>query len=287
MNPASSDHHLQRNRRSRSLRQQLVGVVALVALTLPAIAQAQHQCSAVSPDNRVALIELYTSEGCSSCPPADKWLSALSASGLSSEQVLPLAMHVDYWDYIGWKDRFADPRYTNRQREHAVNNRLRSIYTPQVVTAGKDTRDWYRAGSFLSRIKTINEERAPLKIQLSASDVGTGGASMQVKVALNPVDAGGNLPARASIHLMAYENSLSSEVSRGENAGELLTHERVVRAWARPKSLTDAPTTTLSFDRTIELPADVLLKNVGVAAFVEDADGAIIQATECHLRQAS
>lgn len=287
MNAASQDRIHQRDRRKLPLRRYLVGVAALAALALPAIAHAQHQCSVVSADNRVALIELYTSEGCSSCPPADKWLSALSASGLSSKQVLPLAIHVDYWDYIGWKDRFADPRYTKRQREHAVNNRLRSIYTPQVVTAGKDTRDWYRAGSFLSRIKMINQERAPLKIELSARDVGVGGGRMQVKVALNPVDVGGKLSERSSIHLMAYENSLSSDVSRGENAGELLTHDRVVRAWAHPKSLNQALTDSVSFERTIELPADALLKNVGVAAFVEDADGTIIQATECHLRQSS
>lgn len=287
MNAASPDPILQRKRSKRSLRQHLVGVAALAVLSLPAMAHAQHQCSVVSPDNRVALIELYTSEGCSSCPPADKWLSALTASGLSSTEVLPLAMHVDYWDYIGWKDRFADPRYTKRQREHAVNNRLRSIYTPQVVTAGKDTRDWYRAGSFLSRVKMINEKRAPLKIELAASSAADGSGRMQVKVALNPVDVGDRVAARSSIHLMAYENSLSSEVSRGENAGELLTHERVVRAWAQPEPLSRALTDPVSFERSIELPADVLLKNVGVAAFVEGADGAIIQATDCHLKQSS
>jgi len=260
---------------------------ALAALSLPAISYAEYQCSVVSPEQRVALVELYTSEGCSSCPPADKWLSALTESGLSTSQVLPLSIHVDYWDYIGWKDRFADPRYTKRQREHAVNNRLRSIYTPQVVTSGKDTRDWYRASAFLSRVKRINDERSPLAIELSANHMGSSAGRLQVKVGLNPVAAAGKVPARASLHLMVYENGLSSEVSRGENAGELLTHERVVRAWAQPQALNATMTDSMSFEQIIRLPDDALLKNLGVAAFVEDAEGGIVQATQCQLQRTS
>ena len=261
-----------------------LGFGILAALVSPAIAQAEHQCSVLSPKNRVALVELYTSEGCSSCPPADKWLSALSESGLTTKQVLPLAMHVDYWDYIGWKDRFADPRYTKRQRNHAVNNRLRNIYTPQVVTAGKDTRDWYRAQSFLSRVSAINQEEASVSIELSASTGEVAGAPLQVSVAVTPVEGVGDLPMRSQVHLMVYEDALSSEVSRGENAGELLTHDRVVRAWARPQSLTDPLSESTGFDRSVELPSDVNLANMGVAAFVQNGQGEIVQATECRLR---
>ncbi|MFK7964796.1 MAG: DUF1223 domain-containing protein [Burkholderiaceae bacterium] len=264
-----------------------MGFAILAALVSPAIAQAEHQCSVLSPKNRVALVELYTSEGCSSCPPADKWLSALSESGLSTKQVLPLAMHVDYWDYIGWKDRFADPRYTKRQRNHAVNNRLRNIYTPQVVTAGKDTRDWYRARSFLSRVSAINQEQASISIELSASAGEVTGAPLQVSIAVAPVAGADDLPERSQVHLMVYEDSLSTEVSRGENAGELLTHDRVVRAWARPQSLTEPLTTSADFERSVELPGDVDLANMGVAAFVENGKGEIVQATECRLRQSS
>ena len=73
--------------------------------------------TAVSPEHRVSLLELYTSEGCSSCPPADKFLSNLQRAGVSSKQLIPLAFHVTYWDYIGWKDPYASPKHDGRQRK--------------------------------------------------------------------------------------------------------------------------------------------------------------------------
>ena len=98
---------------------------------------AQHQCAVTSGATITPVIELYTSEGCSSCPPADKWASSLKDKG-----VVVQAFHVGYWDYIGWVDRFAAPAYTNRQREVAARNNLRSIYTPQVVFNGRDWPNW-------------------------------------------------------------------------------------------------------------------------------------------------
>ena len=77
------------------------------------------QCTAKSPETTVALVELYTSEGCDSCPPADRWLSSLAARGYAPERVVPMALHVDHWDYIGWKDPYAQQRFAGRQRKLA------------------------------------------------------------------------------------------------------------------------------------------------------------------------
>jgi hypothetical protein len=92
--------------------------------------------TARSPHNRVALLELYTSEGCSSCPPADRFLSSLKTAGITDKQLIPVAFHVTYWDYIGWQDRFAKKQHDERQRELAHKNRQTTVYTPQFVLAG-------------------------------------------------------------------------------------------------------------------------------------------------------
>ncbi len=118
--------------------------LALLLLSALPAAAADDTRTFSSGNDRVALVELYTSEGCSSCPPADRWLSRLADdAGLWSEFV-PVAFHVDYWDYIGWKDEFADPSNTQRQRGYAAAAGARSIYTPQMVVGGRDHVIGYR-----------------------------------------------------------------------------------------------------------------------------------------------
>ena len=132
-------------------------------LVLPAAPALAAGCKAESGEKTVALVELYTSEGCSSCPPADRWLSALAERGFAPDRVVPLALHVDYWDYIGWKDPFAKALFSARQRELAAIARSRVVYTPQVVLAGKDygmgsSRDWAAKGVFLLGVKAVIAE---------------------------------------------------------------------------------------------------------------------------------
>ena len=108
-------------------------------LVIPVFSHAA-QCTAQSGPGTAALVELYTSEGCSSCPPADRWLSTLSSAPSSS--VVPLALHVDYWDYIGWKDPYAKREFSLRQRKLTLLQRLALVYTPQVMLQGQDFRGW-------------------------------------------------------------------------------------------------------------------------------------------------
>ncbi len=91
-----------------------------------------------SPETQVSLLELYTSEGCSSCPPADRWISKLKKDDRLWSSMIPVAFHVDYWDYIGWKDRFASPEYSLRQRNYARSKNLKTVYTPGFLLNGEE-----------------------------------------------------------------------------------------------------------------------------------------------------
>ena len=103
-----------------------------ILLSIHALSAAAASCKAQSGDRTVALVELYTSEGCSSCPPADRWLSGLSGRGFTPDRVVPLSLHVDYWDYIGWKDPYAKREFSQRQRKLSQLQRMALVYTPQV-----------------------------------------------------------------------------------------------------------------------------------------------------------
>ena len=124
--------------------------------------------TAKSPEHRVSLLELYTSEGCSSCPPADRFLSGLEKSGLTNKQLIPLAFHVTYWDYIGWKDPFAAIINDDRQRAIAKVNRSRSIYTPQFVFNGADYR---QRNSLNENIQKINQQKAAVDLVLDVEKI--------------------------------------------------------------------------------------------------------------------
>lgn len=176
----------------------------------------QNQCAASSGTFVTPVLELYTSEGCSSCPPADKWASALKGKDLVVQ-----AFHVGYWDYIGWVDRFAAPAHTTRQRELADKNRLRSIYTPQVVVNGRDWPQWRGAESRISGAR----EAAQIHIALKRL------ADDQFEATVTPGNAGA---AQAwAAYWTVTEHGHNSKVKAGENAGEFLKHDFVVRQYTQ------------------------------------------------------
>jgi hypothetical protein len=120
----------------------MLKALALLLLVIAPPAVIAASCNARSGPKTVALVELYTSEGCNSCPPADRWLSGLGAQGYGPDRVVPLALHVDYWDYIGWKDPYAKREFSQRQRKLTLLQRQALVYTPQVMLQGKDFRGW-------------------------------------------------------------------------------------------------------------------------------------------------
>lgn len=184
----------------------------LAAAALDASA-ALPSCRAESGRERTPVIELYTSEGCSSCPPADRWLSTLKAQAAEG-RVVAQAFHVGYWDYIGWVDRFAAPAHTARQKELAAVHRARNIYTPQLVRDGQDWRNW---GGTVSASAQVAE--AGILLERTSTDT--------VEAEVSPAAA----VAGWSAYWTVTEHGHGSKVKAGENSGELLKHDFVVRQY--------------------------------------------------------
>src|SRR3954469_21437092 len=136
-----------------------------------AVHAAAPECSAQSPAHTVALVELYTSEGCDSCPPADRWLSSLLGRGFGPERVVPLALHVDYWDYIGWKDPYAKRQFSARQHKLAKLGRATFVYTPQILLQGRDFRGW-ATDAFAKTVAEINARPARAGVSLAIRSIG-------------------------------------------------------------------------------------------------------------------
>lgn len=250
---------------------------ALCLFSLPAIAGI---CTAQSGPERATLIELYTSEGCSSCPPADRWLSGFAKANAGQTAPVVLAFHVDYWDQLGWRDRFASPAYTARQYERVRANRGRFAYTPQTVVNGKDSLLW-------------RDARAPGELP-GTRPAATAGAKLSLQVEnradrqiIAKLDASLTEPARAApavAYFALYENGLMSTVSRGENAGRQLAHDFVVREWQGPFPVNASGNTRIS--HTFQGQAIASAK-AGIAVIVERQDGSeILQALALPLCQA-
>ena len=170
------------------------------------------------PVERVTLVELFTSEGCSSCPPAEKWLNATEARPDLWSRVVPVAFHVDYWDYIGWPDRFAAPEHSSRQRTYRDIGRIRSVYTPGFVVGGREWWGWFRNPT----------------LELPA-DVDVGSISVEVRdgrfeARFEPVV---EAPESIELHVARLGFDLSTEVRAGENHGRTLEHGFVVLGWSR------------------------------------------------------
>ena len=187
-------------------------LTASLSLSVGGAYAAGPQCKAESLATLTPVIELYTSEGCSSCPPADRWLSTLKTPAANGRAVVQ-AFHVGYWDYIGWVDRFASPAYTNRQRQIAARNGQSGVYTPQLVRNGQDWRDYAQA------LRATEPARAHLALRKNAADA--------FEADVTPAaDAGA-----WSAYWTVTEHGHSSKVNGGENAGELLQHDFVVRQY--------------------------------------------------------
>ncbi|WP_174363210.1 DUF1223 domain-containing protein [uncultured Caballeronia sp.] len=227
-----------------------------------------NTCSASSPAHRAALVELYTSEGCNSCPPADNWLGALDHAR-RTDTIVPLALHVDYWDNRAWKDRFAQAAFTTRQQQLTSAGSGHVVYTPEIFVGGKELRDWSSDASFESRIKQLNSETPLADIHID------GHPSAPGHIAFNAsFTARKNLPDDAVAYAAVYENQLVSTVNGGENNGATLHHDRVVRQWIGPIRLTEGRA-QLSGDYA----SDAM--RFGVVAFVErGTNGEVLQVAE-------
>jgi hypothetical protein len=219
---------------------------------------------------RVALLELYTSEGCNSCPPTDNWVSGLSQPQFVPQRLVVLAFHVDYWNYLGWKDRFSQHRFTERQQALVRANRLRTAYTPQLVLNGRDFRDTAGIKEHVSR---INAQLPSVNLTLNANRKDL---TLTTSVSVQPVANLAHEPME--LYVALYENNLESQVKSGENRGKRLRHDYVVRSLIGPVPVAAEKITQQAW----QLPLDASWKtaDMGIAAFIQSArTGEILQVT--------
>ena len=186
-----------------------VGGAMLLGLWSMQTAQAQT-CQAQSAAEPPAVVELYTSEGCSSCPPADQWLSSIEAGS----SVVALAFHVNYWNHLGWQDRFATPATTERQYAIKAASGSPFVYTPQVVLNGNDWRDW--RGQAPARLPRLSAQHAPAVALRREAE--------QVFAEIGASSLTGELAGYWAV----LEDGQVSRVKAGENAGSTLRHDHVV-----------------------------------------------------------
>src|SRR5258706_2389689 len=270
----SCDPHDARGARSpRAVR----GLVLALALAMSGAAQAAaSMCTAHSPAHRVALVELYSSEGCNSCPPADRWFGQWKDSG-AAQGVVPLALHVDYWNSLGWTDRFSQHRFTERQQSLTDRASAHVIYTPEVFVSGRELRSWSQPGSFDSRVQKVIAQPAQVDVAIELAPHAPGAAS------------GFDVDARFTAHattrdtlnayVAVYENDLNSQVRAGENSGATLHHERVVRQWIGPVPLVsgsarihqDVALAGFDAGANANTNATASAGRFGIVAFVENA----------------
>jgi hypothetical protein len=193
-----------------------------------------------------ALIELFTSEGCSSCPPAEEVMHRLlqKANG-ESLPVYVLEFHVDYWDYLGWKDTFAMHNYSTRQQDYGDYLRLNSIYTPQAIINGK----YEMVGSEEDKINAAvsKELQSQGNVIIESKAYKAGDSMIEVEYSITGAFSG------CDLNIAVVESDLTTHVKKGENTGKILTHDNVVRIFksihlnaASGKIVLDAPHVDLS-----------------------------------------
>jgi hypothetical protein len=240
----------------------------LMALTGAYPAYGVAGCVAQSGPNTAALVELYTSEGCSSCPPADHQLSQLRQTLDPTAAVVPLSLHVDYWDYIGWNDPYAQGEFAKRQSWLVSTNRHSVVYTPHFFVSGVELHAG--SGNLSDQVRRLNAKPAGASIRIEASPAPNDSLTLTANATVR------NSGDRAELYLAVAENGLSSKVTRGENGGVTLTHDHVVRVWIGPIPLTGGDA---QVRREIALPTSWNRAQLEVIGFVEDRNsGAVLQA---------
>ena len=167
-----------------------------------------------SPNTRVSLLELYTSEGCSSCPPADKWISKLKNHPGLWTSIVPVGFHVDYWNYIGWKDRFSSPEYSARQKRYAKSKNIKTVYTPGFLLNGEEWRSF-----FGTKILPIETDKEVGTLSLMIND-------MELAAEYKPTENMTDKILILNVAVLGFD--IKTNVKSGENNNKELKHDFTV-----------------------------------------------------------
>jgi len=231
-----------------------MGKIGLIAIAvLASILTLKSPADAQAP----VVVELFTSEGCSSCPPADALLVELSQQPVKNgTQLILLGEHVDYWNYIGWTDRFSSKQFSERQSEYAGALHA-SVYTPQMVIDGREQFVGNDAGDVRARIAAAAKMPKPAQVSLAWEGNG------RLRVSVHSAEA-----LKAQVLLAVTEDGLNTQVQKGENGGQTLHHAAVVRQLRMVGEVKDG-----GFEKTVELARQSEWKtpNLKVAVLVQDS----------------
>lgn len=231
---------------------QFVSAAAAVWLGLAAVAEAESTGKPDSGGAPAVVVELFTSQGCSSCPPADELFTRLAAD----PRVIPLALHVDYWDYIGWTDGFAQAKFTERQKAYARAAGSRMVYTPQMIVGGEDRVEGNKPDQIEALIRRHQKHQA--RDRMVTLDIERQGDTLQIRaVAERPIEG----PVR--VQLVHYRPSETVEIRSGENAGKTVTYHNIVTDWQALGEWTGADPLSLDVAAPADVPAVVILQAAG------------------------
>jgi hypothetical protein len=226
----------------------LTVLVATVLLGAATASQAQ--------ENPV-VVELFTSQGCSSCPPADAFFAELA----ERDGVIALALHVDYWDYLGWKDSFGSPQFSARQRAYAKAARSRSVFTPQMIVQGQDRWIGHDAERVLGSIAEHGQARSPVRLRVERET-----AALRIK--LEPLDAA---VGPSDVHVVRFIPSHDVSIDAGENAGRQFTYSNIVTDWETIGHWDGATPIELVYDAPGPEPLAVIVQRVRMGPVVTAA----------------
>jgi hypothetical protein len=206
---------------------------------------------------QVVVVELYTSQGCSSCPPADEFVAMLA----SDPRILPLALHVDYWDYIGWADKFAHPQFTDRQRAYARAVGSRTIYTPQLIVGGQDRIEGFAPDKTADRLRAHMKAATPVRLSVRRE-----GDRIVIRAEADPP-----LEAPVRVQLVRYKPQETVTIERGENAGKTITYHNIVTSWEGVADWAGQEPLELVAPYAGDEPGAVIVQTAGPAAILAAA----------------
>lgn len=253
----------------------IISVLLIALLSFVANAQTWQ---AESGDTQMAVLELFTSEGCGLCPAADRWVHDLPKQGITDEQLIVLGFHIDYLnDQKGWVDRFASPVFSKRQRQLAHLNLYQSVYTPEFVVSGEVIHNWEKHVKDV--VHAVNDFSPEAKINLVISD---NGDELILDSHINV--EGKENRQYATLYLAVTENDLISKVRGGDNAGVTFNHQNLVRKWLGPFSLNSSGETDIS--TSVSLNSSWELSKLSIVAVVQNLDdGFVLQGLKVSLSE--
>ena len=231
-------------------------VFALVFVTIVILTSSKKQVNKIAMPNpqAVVVMELFTSQGCSSCPPADRLLGKYAAG--NDERIIPLSFHVDYWNRLGWTDSFSSKKFTERQNMYAQMLKLESIYTPQLIINGQKEMVGNDERAVANAVSNALKDPAQISVSLSASQIKGNSAAVSYTLSM--------VPFNASVNAVLLQKEATTHIRAGENRGVKLTNYNVVRDFTTDK------VAALSGSTSLHIPAGYNSSAFMIVVFVQD-----------------